>query len=552
MNRGLALGVLLLLFPAWVGFVPINPESKHNQIARHTEILESIMHKLDRSFVDEFDVNGSTKKALDAMLADLDPYTNFYSGSQIERYKLESQTPYGDIGAEFFKRDKGFCVRKVIKGFPADLVGIKAGDFITKVNGESVADLDLAGVRTLLGGSTDQSTTIDLLVGSSGTKKSVEVDLKKRDKKDVSFSGWVAPGVAYVKLDQFMGKSSAEILGALAELEKEEELKGLVFDLRANPGGLLSEAIMVSSLFIPRGSLVVETRGKDPAQTNTYKSPAAPKYPDLPLVCLVNEKSASASEIVSGVMQDYDRGVVLGQTSLGKGLVQVTKPIAFNTNLKLTVAKYYIPSGRCIQALDYSAKGRGQKATKVPDSLRSKFKTANGRVVMDGAGIEPDLLVETKDRPVFLSHLFKKHVLFDFATKYAEENPKPNTPAFSSNEKLWGSFKSYYAKEYPDGISFKSETQEVLADLKKQLKKDKYLDIAKERVEALEKNLEKKKDSGLDENKDAILYWLEREIASRYYYEEGRRKTALLKDKEVKKALELLSDPKAYSQLLKP
>ena len=518
------------------------------EVSKNLDIFATLFRELNIYYVDETNPGDLMKKGIDNMLESLDPYTNFIPESEIEDYRYMTTGSYGGIGALVRQMGDYVVISEPYEGFPAQKADLRAGDKILKVN-----DIDVKGKKTddiskYLKG--QASTTIKLLVEREGEKKPIEKVINREEIKikSVSYSGMISKNVGYLKLTGFTENAAGEVKDALLELKKNPELKSMVFDLRGNPGGLLKEAIDIVNLFEDKGTEIVSTRGKVKDWDKTYKAGNNPVDLTIPMVVLVDRGSASASEIVSGSLQDLDRGVVIGQRSYGKGLVQQTRPLSYNAQLKVTVAKYYTPSGRCIQALDYSHRNEGGSVDKVPDSLISAFKTKNGRIVYDGGGIAPDVVIEAQKFSSILGSLVSKNLLFDYATKYriAHETIVAARD-FKLTDSEYDEFVAFLnGKEY----DYTTKTEKALEDFKNDAKADKSIDLIGTDIESLKAKMAHNKKDDLIKYKPEIKQYLEEEIASRYYFQNGRLEASLKDDKELTEAFAVLADTDRYNKIL--
>jgi carboxyl-terminal processing protease len=487
------------------------------------------------------------KTAIDAMLDDLDPYTNYIPESEIEDYRFMTTGQYGGIGALISKRGEYVMISEPYEGFPAWKAGLRAGDIILEVDGISIKGKTTEDVSKLLKG--QPGTKVSILVKKAGKEKPVEISLIREEIKidNVPYYGVLKDSIGYVALNSFTYDASEEVKNAIKEL-KEKGAKRLILDLRNNGGGLLHEAVKIVNLFVPKGELIVYTKGKIKDWDHEYRAQSPAFDPKIPLVVLVNRNSASASEIVAGALQDLDRAVIIGENTFGKGLVQQTRDISYNSKLKLTVAKYYIPSGRCIQKLDYSHKDKEGKALAIPDSLKKEFKTKKGRIVRDGDGIEPDIKIEKEAFHPIAGTLLQKHLIFDFATQYYlthQQIPEPENFRLSDEE--YQSFVSFVKeKDY----NYETHSEKELKQLEKALKQDKYIKDTETELEALKKALEERKKKDIIDFQEEISELIENEIVSRYYFQKGRIRYNLSISEEVKKGIEVLRSPSLYQEFL--
>ena len=484
------------------------------------------------------------------MLKSLDPYTVFIPESDIEDFRFMTTGQYGGIGAYIHGKEKYVEVTEPIAGAPADQAGLKAGDIIIEIDGRDIADMKSDKVSELLKGEPNSKVTLTVETPFTQQKRKVVITRQKIKVKSVPYYGMVADGIGYIRLNSFTEDCSLEVKEALLDLKKNNQLKGLVFDLRGNPGGLLNEAIAVSSLFVEKSNEIVSTKGKVKLWNKTYYATGEPVDTKLPLAVLVNSSSASASEIVSGVIQDLDRGVIVGSRSYGKGLVQTTRDLSYNTKLKLTTAKYYIPSGRCIQALDYSHRNADGSVGKVPDSLITMFHTRAGREVFDGGGVLPDVKIEPENMSEITYSLYNKNLIFDFATLYSQKHNNIDAPEkFRFSDDDYTEFSNFLVdKDY----DYSFESEKMLDKLEKTIKHEKHDSTIVTKVNELRNALKHNKDQDLMAHKREISLLLQEEIASRYYYQVGRIKAQLQNDSTLLKAISTLNNPDEYKRLLSP
>lgn len=549
-NLSNILTVFLLLFFI-AGQANAQERSNNNdfEISKNLDIFSELYKQLDINYVDEISPGELMKTGIDAMLESLDPFTNYIPESQIEDYKLLTTGQYGGIGALIHKGDSYVVISEPYEGFPANKAGLIPGDKILEVNGKSAKDKNSEEVSSILKG--EPGTTLTLLIEREGTQEPFEVELKRENIKidNIPYYGMLNDETGYIKLSGFTQNAGKEVAKAFTELKENNDMQGLILDLRGNGGGLLNEAVNIVNIFAEKGELVVSTKGKDISRNKSYYTTNKPEDLEMPVVVLVDPGSASASEIVSGAFQDIDRGVVLGQKTYGKGLVQNVIPLSYNAKVKVTVAKYYIPSGRCIQAIDYSHKDEGGIAHQVPDSLISEFKTKNGRKVYDGGGIEPDITME----PVMLSPISAKlltsYVVFDYANKFARENDSI-APAgeFTITDEIYQDFMTY-VNDIED-FEYTTKSENTLKKLKDAVEEEKYLEEIKADIEALQARLMHNKDEDLLTHRDEIAEMLKLEIASRYYFQKGRIIANLQSDPEVIKAIDIIQDKKNYAGIL--
>lgn len=528
--------------------IPIAAGDNYFELSKNLEILSDIYKELNIYYVDEINPNELMRTGIDAMLSSLDPYTNYYSESQMENFRFQTTGKYGGIGAIIRRKDDYIAVMEPYENAPATKAGLKAGDLIIEVEGQSTKDKTVEEISNILKGA--PGTTVDLLIRRPGFEEDQYFTVEREDINldNVPYYGYLQDDIGYIRLTQFTQDAGKNIKNAFRDLKDEKDMGGLVLDLRGNPGGLLHEAVNICNLFIEKGKLVVSTKGKVQEWNRDFKTLNKPEDLDIPIVVLINSTSASASEIVAGTLQDYDRGVVIGQRSFGKGLVQQTRDIAFNTKLKLTTAKYYTPSGRCIQAIDYSHRNEDGTISKIPDSLKNAFTTANGRTVYDGGGIEPDIDVEPMKLANITGSLMANDLLFDYATSYYYQHDSITEPkAFALSEEDYALFIDYLSdKDY----AYETRSERLLKQFEEQTKEEQYYDAISTTLSDIRTNIQDDKDKDLVKFKDQIKELLEEEIVSRYFYQRGEIESSFDDDPMLKKAIELLKDTAAYSSIL--
>ncbi len=545
-RKKLLLGTSALMIAG--GLTAFNRDDRFFEIARSLDIYATMFKELNMYYVDEVNPNRMVKTSIDAMLKNLDPYTNFFAEDEIEDYMTMTTGRYNGIGALVGQRQNKSIVMMIYEGTPAEKSGLRIGDEILKVDGVTVKDRKDADPGKLLRGQTN--TPVKLTVKRYGQKDPLELTVMRDVVKmtNVPYYGMINDEVGYIDLKDFTATAAREVRQAVIEL-KGKGMKKLILDVRENPGGLLNMAIDISNLFIPKDSEVVTTKGKVQEWNKTYTALAPPLDLEIPIAVLVNSRSASAAEIVAGVIQDYDRGVLIGQRSYGKGLVQTTRELSFNTKLKITTAKYYIPSGRCIQAIDYSHRNPDGSVGKIPDSLRTAFKTKAGRVVYDGGGVLPDLVTEEPNpTPIALS-LTNKGLIFDYAVKYRNEHPtiKP-AREFRLTDAEYTEFANWLKdKEY----DYTTQVEKDLGTLEASAKKEKYFDQIQDQLKALKTRVGHSKDADLVTFKPELKALLENEIAGHYYLQKGMKEVSFNNDPEMKAALDLFKDMNKYRGILK-
>lgn len=524
-----------------------DPKDNAFEIAKNIDIFTTMYKEVNNYYVDEVNPNKIMRTGVDAMLKSLDPYTVFISEDQIEDYRTMTTGEYGGIGATVGTRNGKTLIIMPFENSPARKSGLKIGDEILQINEVKTQGKSQTDISRLLKG--QPGTELELLIKRYGATQTEKVKIKRERIKvnNVPSSNMVADGVGYIQLTEFTQGASEGIRKALEEL-KSKGAKSIILDLRGNPGGLLHESVNICNLFINKDLDVVFTKGKIAEWNKTYKSLRPAIDTEIPLVVLANGRSASASEIVSGVIQDYDRGVLLGQRTFGKGLVQSTRPLSYNSQVKITVAKYYVPSGRCIQAIDYSNRDDKGKVAKIPDSLRRAFKTKGGRTVYDGAGLEPDVIIEKENLSPIAQSLLSKNLIFDYANEFALKNPsiKP-AKEFKLSDTEYQAFVNWVkTKDY----AYTTEAEKSYQNLVEAAKKDKTYEQIQNDLNALKNRISKNKEADLSTFKNEIKELLEEEICARYYFEKGQVEARFDNDKEVQEAIKILQSPERYKKIL--
>ena len=514
-------------------------------LAKNIDIFATLIRELDSYYVDEIDPDQLVAVGINAMLQELDPYTEYIPEEESDEFRLMTTGEYAGIGALIGNRSEGNMILMPYTGFPAQSAGLKIADYILQIDTINVVGLSTQRVSELLKG--PANTPVKLKVKRDLDTLEFSLVRKKISLKNVPFYGKLDEKTGYIKLGDFTTNASAEVRNALVSL-KSQGIERLILDVRDNPGGLVSEAVEIVNLFIPKGKEVVKTIGKLQNVNYTYKTTKTPLDKDIPMVVLINERSASASEIVAGALQDYDRAVLVGRKSFGKGLVQTTIPLSYNAQVKVTTAKYYIPSGRCIQAIDYAQSRENGELTTVPDSLRKAFKTANGRTVLDGAGIEPDAKVtEVTYAPISYTLVAGNHI-FDFATQYFYTHPSMSNPmTFEITDKDYEDFKKFLVgKEY----DYTTYTEKSVQDLEKYVQKEAYFDEIKDQLEAIKARVNHSKENDLVTHEAEIKKILSEEIVSRYYFQEGMIEAGLDQDPAIEEAMVFFNTPSKIVQTL--
>jgi carboxyl-terminal processing protease len=537
--------ILSLVFAVSFGFVAL--KDKEFDIVKNLEIFYSLFNELNRFYVDETKPDKLIETAIDGMLNSLDPYTTYIPEEDMDDFTFMTTGEYGGIGALIRRGGDYALVAEPYENFPAFNAGLKAGDTLLSINGISTRGKEISEVSELLKGT--PNTTLVVKIKRPGMKGELEKTLtrQKITIPNVPYYGFVADKIGYIRLTNFTKDAGLEARDALAKL-KEQGAASVILDLRGNPGGLLVESVNVANLFIVKNQEIVSTRGKVKQWDNVYKTTADPVDLSIPLVVLVNRGSASASEIVAGALQDLDRAVIVGQRTYGKGLVQTTRPLSYNSQLKVTTAKYYIPSGRCIQAVDYSHRNEDGSVGFVPDSLIREYSTLNGRKVFDGGGIAPDIALDPLQYSNIALSLYSKNLIFDYATLYA--NKHVSAPSVGGLKPSAADYDDFLTFIKDKSYDYTTESDDELDALIKTAKKEQYYSTAQVEFEALRKKLAHDKVKDLQTFSPEIKGLLFEEIASRYFYQKGRILASLDDDPELNKAIEVLQHPEQYSAIL--
>ena len=522
-------------------------QSHNFEVVKGLELMDLIYQNLDVHFVDEPKPGKLSKVAIDAMLKELDPYTVYYHEANMEDYRMMTTGQYGGIGALIRKMGDYICISEPYEGNPAQKSGLRAGDKILEIDGKNMVKKPSEEVSQALKG--PKGTTIQVKV-LRNEKEQVVIPITRDEIKipDVPYAEIISNGVGYIKLNSFTQTASEEVKKAFLDL-KSKGMNQLVFDLRDNGGGLLIEAVKIVNFFVPKDKIVVTTKGRIKEENQIYKTQFDPLDTEIPVVVLIDEGSASASEIVSGSLQDLDRAVIVGQTSFGKGLVQRTFDLKYGSKIKLTIAKYYTPSGRCVQKLEYYDKNEDERPKEIPDSLIRKFKTVNGREVIDGRGIEPDVKVQQKEFSRLTAMLVAKNFIFNYATDYHKTHSTiapANTFKLTDNE--FNQFKDLVIK---DTFEYSTASEEVLKKMRKTAEAEGYFEDSKAEYEALFKRVTPSKQRDLEKFSSEIKELIENEIVSRYYYQKGRTEHAFRDDVFIDKAKEILQNKTTYNTILK-
>lgn len=516
-------------------------------IAKNLDIFASLVRELDSYYVDEIDPDELVSVGINAMLEELDPYTEYIPEEASEDFRMMTTGEYGGVGALIGNRTGTNMILMPYKGFPAQVGGLRIGDQLLVIDSIEVVDKETSEISDLLKGPANTEVQVTVKRGEDTLR--VDLTRKKIVISNVPYYGMVDEETGYIKLTDFTTNASSDVRKALIDL-KANGAKKLILDVRDNPGGILKEAVEIVNLFIPKGREVVRTVGKLQSVNTVYKTEKSPVDKDIPLVVLINERSASAAEIVAGALQDYDRAVLVGRKTFGKGLVQSTIPLSYNSQVKVTTAKYYIPSGRCIQAIDYSDRDEQGNGRSIPDSLRKEFKTKSGRIVLDGAGIEPDRELESKVYAPITYSLVARSLIFEYANEFfLKHDSIPPPGEFYISDGLYEDFVSWLeGKDY----DYTTRVEKAIEDLVQFSEREKYYEDIKNDIASLKRSVSHSKEQDLITFKDEIKEAMKDEIVSRYYYEQGIVEGSLRNDVEVKKSVEILKDQEQYVLMLKP
>lgn len=510
------------------------------EVAKQIEIYNTLFKELNMYYINEINPAELTNKAIKNTLKDLDPYTNFYNEQDVEDAKIRREGEYGGIGISVYYSKKGIQINEVYKGFSADKAGLKVGDIIISIDGQSLNNMEREELSTFIKGA--PNSTIIIQIQRQGETIEKEISREKISINPVPFSEMIDAETGYILLTRFNSKASSEVKKAFRKLKK-AGMKKLVFDLRSNPGGSLLESINISNFFLPKGKIIVSTKAKVKKWSITYRTTNKPLDLEIPIVVLVNERSASASEIVSGSLQDYDRAVIMGQRSFGKGLVQRYRELTYGTQLKVTISKYYTPSGRCIQELDYANRDKNGNVPKFSEQGINEYKTSNGRTVFDGGGVTPDVIIKSSKRTKATETLLKSRAIFNFSTNYYYQNSQIEDVANYD-------FRDTDFKNFVKYLQIDTTFQTKQEALFKVAYNASQTTIISKEYNKIKEKLFKEKVFEISKNKDILKRKLKEEILNRYYYKEGVYRHNLKNDLTIKEAVILLQNQDNYEQLL--
>jgi carboxyl-terminal processing protease len=544
MKRKLIFLVLAIIAIAGSGFLAY--DNVYLKINKNIDIFGKVYKEIVTSYVDDVDPEKFMHAGIDAMLESLDPYTIYIGEKESEDIELITHGQYGGIGVSIGVRDGNITVIAPMEGYSAHRQGMRTGDIIIEIDGISVVNRNLDSVRAMVRG--EPGTEVRVKVEREGETKPIEFVLIREEIQinNVSYTEYRKDGIGYIRLERFSRRAGEEVRQALKNLKARGELRGLILDLRNNPGGLLESAVEVTSNFVPRGSTIVSTRGRRPEDTKIYTAEDDPIVPTVPLVILINRNSASASEIVAGAIQDLDRGILVGTRSFGKGLVQTITQLGYNTTLKITTARYYTPSGRSIQELDYKQRNRDGVFAITPDSLKHEYKTSRGRIVLDLGGISPDSSVNPEESSTYTQELLRKSLFFKYVTRYAAQHAV--APSDGISDAILADFRQYVSTQK---FEFKDNAQKKIEELREALDKENYGSLIIASIDSLERTLQSDHQSAFDRSSSQLRRELEEEIISRYEGEKGRIRIALQYDEQMKTAVGLISSKTKYATTLK-
>jgi carboxyl-terminal processing protease len=523
------------------------PAEKYFDIAKSLDIFATLFKEVNAYYVDEVEPQKLIRKGIDGMLTSLDPYTDYIAEDELESFRISTTGQYGGIGALIGVIDKKTIVTHPYKNFPANKAGIKVGDELISIDGKNLQGKMTSDVSALLKG--QPHTDVELKLKRYGQKDPITLKItrEKITLANIAYFGMVESTVGYIKLDDFTTGAGREVSDAVVALKRQGATK-IILDLRDNPGGLLHEAVNIVSLFVPKGQEVVSTKGKVEEWNKQYKTLNNAVDTEIPLAVLVNDGSASASEIVAGALQDYDRAVLIGRKTFGKGLVQTTRPLAYNSQLKVTTAKYYIPSGRCIQALDYTHRKEDGTVVKMADSLKSEFKTLHGRKVYDGGGLDPDIVMEDEFLSVVAASMASDGLIFEYATRYCAENPAPaSLQSFRLTDKDYEKFLEFLkAEKFTYATVLEKNTNQLI----EVAKEERYYTEMESQLSGLKNKVEALKATDLMRFKGEIVEMLEEQIGFHYGLNEGQAAVSIHRDQTIQEARKLLNDAGTYHKTL--
>ncbi len=546
MKKNILVSLMLTIL---LGFIGLSAQDQNNfEISKNVEIYVDILRQLNINYADDINPGELNKTAIDALLGKLDPYTVYVPESKLEDFELMTKGEYGGIGALIQKQDEYVVITEPYEGFPAQKTGLKAGDKIIAIDGESAKGKNSGAVSEKLKGVPGTSLILTIQPYGDTIQNDIEIVREKVKIPNIPYFGMLNENIGYINLMQFNPNAANEVKKSFNDLKVDNDLNGVVLDLRNNGGGLLSEAVDIVNIFVPKGTGVVTTKGKQTASVHLHRTRYTAVDTKIPLVVLVNENSASASEIVAGAIQDLDRGVIIGNRTFGKGLVQNVVSLPYNSKMKMTIAKYYIPSGRCIQAIDYFDQNSNGRPDKIPDSLVSEFKTNGGRMVYDGGGIAPDIDVDPIQFSQITGDLFAQNYMFNFANDFVLKHDSIAKPdVFNIDDLTYDNFKTYVVDQ---DFDYLTETENLIERIKSSAEREGYLKSVSPLIDSLEAAVRKEKLNDIENHRSEIEELIKFEIISRYYYQTGKVISSLKNDADIDKAMEVLSDKALYQSIL--
>lgn len=542
--------ILILLITGLSVTIFSQKTTKTFHISKSLSIFNSVLREVDLYYADTLNHEKLVKSAVDQMLRNLDPYTVYIPESESDDITFMTTGEYGGIGALITKTSEGICISEPYEGMPAQKHGLKAGDILLEIDGEKTTNFSVSEASSKLKGT--PNTEIRLKIKRYGVKRTIEKKFlrEKIQIPPVSYTKIAAPGIGYILLNDFTEQAALDVKSTILEMSQQHKIESVILDLRNNGGGLIDEAVKIMGYFVPKGTEIVSTKGKSPQASYTYRTTLEPIFPDMKIIVLVNSASASASEILAGAVQDLDRGIVIGERTFGKGLVQNIRPVSYGGHVKITTAKYYIPSGRCIQAIDYAQRNEDGSLKRVPDSLTTEFQTNNGRIVRDGGGIIPDSVTQDDRKINIAYYIYAQNLYFEYANLYAAKHETIAKPAkFKLTE---ADFENFIAFIKEKRFTYTPQTKKYFDDLYEFARLEGLDQEAKSEFEALRSKLMPDLDVKLNENKAEILDILSAEIIKRYYYQKGVIEYSLVNDIDLKTAVEILGNPEIYKRLLQP
>ena len=532
----------------YISSASASSESQAFAMAKNLDIFNSVFKELNLHYVDSIPIEKIVSAGINGMLQKLDPYTNYIPEESEKDFKFMTTGEYGGIGSLISYKDSMVYISEIYEGKPANKAGLLPGDVFVTIDGKSTKGKSTSDISSLLKGT--PGTKVTVKVNRAGSKKTLKFEITREHIyiNPITYYGMLSDSIGYIRLSSFTDDCAEEVKKSMIDL-KQKGMKSLILDLRGNPGGLLNEAINICNFFVPKGTTIVSTKGKLNKTGNVYKTAINPIEPTLALVVMVDEGSASASEIVSGALQDLDRAVIVGERTYGKVLVQSTYPVAYNGQLKVTVAKYYTPSGRCIQAINYTLKD-GESSKEIPDSLTNEFKTKNGRIVRDGRGISPDVKIEIEKYKTITYNLLLQNIIFDYVNEYYTNHPAlKSIDDYKFSDSDFADFKQFTINKK---FKYELQSESYLEDLIKTAKEEDRYESNKAIFDSLKTSLKHDINEDLDKAKDEITEFISFEIIKRYFYHRGELIMMLKSDKILDESLNILNDPKRYDSLLKP